>query len=95
MTIQNQAGETPRDVARRFSQLACVKLLGGDPGIKQYGVFIFATFFALHHTEGYKQISVCIIFYIYRTSISLCYMAMYMKIHMFIDLGLQIFVFCL
>ncbi|XP_011438957.3 ankyrin repeat domain-containing protein 42 [Magallana gigas] len=31
MTIQNQAGETPRDVARRFSQLACVKLLGGDP----------------------------------------------------------------
>jgi len=32
MTITNQAGETPRDVARRFSQLACVKLLGGDPG---------------------------------------------------------------
>ncbi|OWF47892.1 ankyrin repeat domain-containing protein 42-like isoform X1 [Mizuhopecten yessoensis] len=31
MTITNQAGETPRDVARRFSQLACVKLLGGDP----------------------------------------------------------------
>ena len=33
MTIQNQAGETPRDVARRFGQLACVKILGGDPGI--------------------------------------------------------------
>ncbi|KAK3092458.1 hypothetical protein FSP39_003038 [Pinctada imbricata] len=31
MTIANQAGETPRDVARRFAQLACVKLLGGDP----------------------------------------------------------------
>ncbi|KAK3801224.1 hypothetical protein RRG08_010447 [Elysia crispata] len=29
MNITNQAGETPRDVARRFAQLACVKLLGG------------------------------------------------------------------
>ena len=31
MSITNQAGETPRDVARRFSKLACVKLLGRDP----------------------------------------------------------------
>ncbi|KAL3846546.1 hypothetical protein ACJMK2_017525 [Sinanodonta woodiana] len=31
MQITNQAGEAPRDVARRFAQLACVKLLGGDP----------------------------------------------------------------
>ncbi|XP_067670309.1 ankyrin repeat domain-containing protein 42-like [Haliotis asinina] len=30
MAIMNQAGETPKDVARRFSQLACIKLLGGD-----------------------------------------------------------------
>ncbi|XP_059144476.1 ankyrin repeat domain-containing protein 42-like [Physella acuta] len=29
MTITNQAGETPCDVARRFAQLACAKLLGG------------------------------------------------------------------
>jgi len=27
--IRNSSGETPRDVARRFAQLACVKLLGG------------------------------------------------------------------
>lgn len=32
MEIANTAGETPRDIARRFAQLACVKLLGGDPG---------------------------------------------------------------
>ena len=31
MSITNQSGETPRDVARRFSKLACVKLLGRDP----------------------------------------------------------------
>ncbi|XP_041370162.1 ankyrin repeat domain-containing protein 42-like [Gigantopelta aegis] len=31
LDILNQAGESPRDIARRFSQLACVKLLGGDP----------------------------------------------------------------
>ncbi|KAL5005053.1 hypothetical protein ScPMuIL_018509 [Solemya velum] len=30
-SIANQSGETPRDIARRFGQLACVKLLGGDP----------------------------------------------------------------
>lgn len=29
--IQNSAGETPRDVARRFAQLAAIKVLGGDP----------------------------------------------------------------
>ncbi|CAL1542991.1 unnamed protein product [Lymnaea stagnalis] len=29
MNITNQAGETPCDVARRFAQLACAKLLGG------------------------------------------------------------------
>lgn len=29
--ITNTAGETPRDIARRFAHLACVKLLGGDP----------------------------------------------------------------
>lgn len=32
MSIANSAGETPKDVARRFSQLAAVKLLGGDKG---------------------------------------------------------------
>lgn len=33
MNITNQAGETPRDLANRFAQLACVKLLGGmGPG---------------------------------------------------------------
>ncbi|ELU06087.1 hypothetical protein CAPTEDRAFT_176081 [Capitella teleta] len=30
MTITNVAGESPKDVARRFAQLAAVKLLGGD-----------------------------------------------------------------
>ena len=33
LTITNQAGETPKDVARRFAQLAVVKLLGGDEGM--------------------------------------------------------------
>ncbi|CAH1780621.1 unnamed protein product [Owenia fusiformis] len=28
--VRNQAGETPRDVAQRFGQLAALKLLGGD-----------------------------------------------------------------
>ena len=32
MEINNSAGESPRDIARRFAHLACVKLLGGDPG---------------------------------------------------------------
>nr|CAB3221789.1 ankyrin repeat domain-containing protein 42-like [Phallusia mammillata] len=32
MEIQNSSGETPCDVAKRFAQLACVKLLGGDDG---------------------------------------------------------------
>ena len=30
LTITNSAGETAKDVARRFSQLAAVKVLGGD-----------------------------------------------------------------
>jgi ankyrin repeat domain-containing protein 42 len=29
MDLTTQSGETPKDVARRFSQLACLKLLGG------------------------------------------------------------------
>ena len=33
MSITNNAGESPKDVARRFAQLAAVKLLGGDSGI--------------------------------------------------------------
>lgn len=32
MSIVNSAGETPKDVARRFGRLACVNLLGGDTG---------------------------------------------------------------
>lgn len=32
MSITNQAGETAKDVARRFAQLAAVKLLGDDEG---------------------------------------------------------------
>ena len=36
MNITNTAGETARDVARRFAQLAAVKLLGGGgPGTDQ------------------------------------------------------------
>ncbi|KAH3821267.1 hypothetical protein DPMN_123030 [Dreissena polymorpha] len=31
MSITNKSGEIPRDVAWRFSKLACVKLLGRDP----------------------------------------------------------------
>lgn len=30
MDLTTQSGETPKDVARRFSQLACLKILGGD-----------------------------------------------------------------
>ena len=33
MSIANNAGETPRDVARRFAQLAAIKLLGGGEGL--------------------------------------------------------------
>ncbi|CAF1504948.1 unnamed protein product [Rotaria sordida] len=30
MELTTQSGETPKDVARRFGQLACLKILGGD-----------------------------------------------------------------
>lgn len=40
--IQNSAGETPMDVANRFAQLACVKLLKGDDSGK---VMIYAKIF--------------------------------------------------
>ena len=30
--IVNSAGETPKDVARRFGRLACIAILGGDSG---------------------------------------------------------------
>ena len=30
MDLTTQSGETPKDVARRFAQLACLKILGGD-----------------------------------------------------------------
>ena len=30
--IVNSHGENPKDVARRFGKLACLKLLGGDTG---------------------------------------------------------------
>jgi ankyrin repeat domain-containing protein 42 len=30
MELTSQSGETPKDVARRFAQLACLKILGGD-----------------------------------------------------------------
>ena len=32
LTITNNAGETPKDVARRFAQLAAVRLLTIDKG---------------------------------------------------------------
>jgi ankyrin repeat domain-containing protein 42 len=32
MSIVNQAGETPRDVARRFARLAAVRLLASGQG---------------------------------------------------------------
>lgn len=32
MDLTTQSGETPKDVARRFGQLACLKLLGGGGG---------------------------------------------------------------
>ena len=32
MDITNLAGESPCDVARRFAQLAAIKVLGGDKG---------------------------------------------------------------
>jgi len=28
----NSAGETPKDVARRFGRLGCIAILGGDSG---------------------------------------------------------------
>ena len=35
--IVNSHGENPKDVARRFGKLACLKLLGGDTGMETYG----------------------------------------------------------
>ncbi len=32
INITNNAGENPKDVARRFAQLAVIKLLGGEEG---------------------------------------------------------------
>ncbi|XP_046852859.1 ankyrin repeat domain-containing protein 42-like isoform X2 [Xenia sp. Carnegie-2017] len=32
LSIVNAAGETPKDVARRFGRLACINILGGDTG---------------------------------------------------------------
>ena len=32
MTITNTAGETPKDVARRFGSLGVLQVLGGDQG---------------------------------------------------------------
>ena len=31
--IVNSAGETPKDVARRFGRLGCIAILGGDSGM--------------------------------------------------------------
>jgi ankyrin repeat domain-containing protein 42 len=38
MDLTTQNGETPKDVARRFSQLACLKLLGGDTDMNEPNV---------------------------------------------------------
>jgi ankyrin repeat domain-containing protein 42 len=38
LKITNQAGETARDVAKRFAHLACVKILENDAG---WFLFIF------------------------------------------------------
>ena len=32
ITIRNQAGETPKDVAKRYAQMGAVELLGGEIG---------------------------------------------------------------
>ena len=32
VSLLNAAGETPRDVARRYGQLGCASLLGSEPG---------------------------------------------------------------
>ena len=33
MSLRNMGGKTPADVARRFGNRNCVKILGGNPGI--------------------------------------------------------------
>ena len=43
MTITNNAGERPKDVAQRFAQLAAVKLLGGDKGTCIYTLIIMTS----------------------------------------------------
>ena len=37
MELTSQSGETPKDVARRFAQLACLKILGGDADKSETG----------------------------------------------------------
>lgn len=36
ITIRNQAGETPKDVAKRYAQMGAVELLGGEVGKFSY-----------------------------------------------------------
>ena len=36
MNLRNMGGKTPCDVARRFGNRNCVKLLGGNPGKKHF-----------------------------------------------------------
>uniref|UniRef100_A0A8C5LYY4 Ankyrin repeat domain 42 n=1 Tax=Leptobrachium leishanense TaxID=445787 RepID=A0A8C5LYY4_9ANUR len=52
--ITNEAGETPKDVARRFAQLAAVKLLGGNVDVDSDEELHDddPSFFEIHGVEG-------------------------------------------
>ena len=48
--IVNSAGETPKDVARRFGRLGCIAILGGDSG---------KVMSPLHNMQGLGHNSLC------------------------------------
>ena len=50
VSIVNSAGETPKDVARRFGRLACVNLLGGDTGTSWFYFVPLDQRFALQYS---------------------------------------------
>jgi len=49
MTIVNKAGETPRDVARRFARLAAVRLLGSGQGLQNHCNILDFFVYILHY----------------------------------------------
>lgn len=55
MNLRNMTGKTPCDVARRFGNRNCVKILGGNPGRIFWlliCIFSFREFHMIHNNKG-------------------------------------------